>query len=294
MALSAVSGLLVGFSLGLIGGGGSILAIPLLIYFVGFDHPHLAIGTTALAVGITAYINVIPHFLDKHVYLKEGAVFSLPGIVGALIGSDLGLLTPGKKLLFIFAILMLVIAAYMLRRKCVNVAAEPNIKGSMLKVAGMGFLVGLMSGYFGIGGGFLIVPGLIISGGLNIIEAVGTSLIAVGTFGVTTAARYAISGEVNVLVAALYVVGGILGGWGGAKLAGRMPKRRLTQVFAVIIIVVALYMLYVNASAFRRPLASRALLAGTNRTAARPIRTNNNYQVETSVSRSAFGHLSTC
>ncbi|MGC8631445.1 MAG: sulfite exporter TauE/SafE family protein [Thermoprotei archaeon] len=251
MVLSVISGLLVGFSLGLIGGGGSILAIPLLIYFVGFNHPHLAIGTTALAVGITAYINVIPHFMDKHVYLKEGAVFSLPGIVGALIGSELGLLTPGNKLLFIFAILMLVIAAYMLRRKCVNAAAEPNIKGSVLKVAGMGFLVGLLSGYFGIGGGFLIVPGLILSGGLNIIEAVGTSLIAVGTFGVTTAARYALSGEVNVVVAVLYVVGGIVGGWGGAKLAGRMPKRTLTQIFAVIIIVVGIYMLYVNASAFR-------------------------------------------
>jgi len=73
----------------------------------------------------------------------------------------------------------------------------------------------------------------------------------VGTFGITTAARYALSGEVNVVVAVLYVVGGILGGWGGAKLAGRIPKMRLTQVFAIIIIVVALYMLYVNASAFR-------------------------------------------
>jgi len=145
----------------------------------------------------------------------------------------------------------LVIAAYMLRRKCVNAAVEPNIKGSVLKVAGMGFLVGLLSGYFGIGGGFLIVPGLIISGGLNIIEAVGTSLIAVGTFGIITAARYTLSGEVNAVVAVLYVVGGILGGWGGAKLAGRIPKMRLTQVFAIIIIVVALYMLYVNASAFR-------------------------------------------
>ncbi len=250
MILSVISGLAVGFSLGLIGGGGSILAIPLLIYFVGFNHPHLAIGTTALAVGINAYINVIPHFIEKHVYLREGAVFSLPGVVGALIGSELGLLTPGKKLLFIFAILMLVIASYMLRRKCVQATVEPNIKGSLAKVAGMGFLVGLLSGYFGIGGGFLIVPGLIVSGGLNIIEAVGTSLIAVGTFGVTTAFRYAISGEINWLIAALFVIGGVAGGWGGARIAGRMPKHRLTQVFAIIIIIVALYMLYANSSAF--------------------------------------------
>jgi uncharacterized membrane protein YfcA len=251
LLLSIVSGFIVGFSLGLIGGGGSILAIPLLIYFVGFDHPHLAIGTTALAVGINAYLNLIPHARKGHVDLKVGALFSLPGVIGVLVGSELGLLTPGTKLLFIFAILMIVIAGYMLKRKCIDTSVNPQKKDlDLKKLMGIGALVGFASGYFGIGGGFLIVPGLIFSAGFNIIQAVGTSLFAVGTFGVVTAARYAISGDLNIIISILFIAGGVAGGWAGAHLSSKMPKRTLTRVFAVIIIVVAIYMLYMNASAF--------------------------------------------
>ena len=120
--LSIISGVLVGFSLGLIGGGGSILAIPLLIYFVGFDHPHIVIGTTALAVGVNAYLNLIPHTLKKHVNYKIGLEFTIPGIAGVLIGSELGLLTPGNDLLFFFSFLMIGIAVYMLKRKCIDLS----------------------------------------------------------------------------------------------------------------------------------------------------------------------------
>jgi uncharacterized membrane protein YfcA len=247
--LSIISGLAVGFSLGLIGGGGSILAIPLLIYFVGFHHPHLAIGTTALAVGVNAYLNLVPHARKGHVIARDGVLFTLPGIAGALLGAQLGLITPGNELLFIFAILMIVIALYMLKRKCVDIASEnPPPHGGIMKVLPIGFLVGLSSGYFGIGGGFLIVPGLIYSAGLNIIQAIGTSLIAVGTFGVVTAARYAFSGELDILISALFIAGGIAGGWGGTLLASRVRRRSLTQIFALIIIAVAVYMLYVNLS----------------------------------------------
>ncbi len=246
-----ISGFIVGFSLGLIGGGGSILAIPLLVYFVGFDHPHLAIGTTALAVGINAYLNLIPHARKGHVNLRVGILFSIPGVIGVLIGAELGLLTPGTKLLFIFAILMIVIAAYMLKRKCIDTSVEPQKKElNLKKLTGIGALVGFASGYFGIGGGFLIVPGLIFSAGFNIIQAVGTSLFAVGTFGVVTAARYALSGDLDLVISVLFIIGGVFGGWVGANLSSKMPKRTLTRVFAIIIILVAIYMLYMNANAF--------------------------------------------
>jgi len=250
MVLSIISGFLVGFSLGLIGGGGSILAIPLLIYFVGFDHPHLVIGTTALAVSINAFLNLIPHARKKNVIFKKGILFSIPGVIGVLIGAELGLLTPGKKLLFIFAILMVVIAVYMLKRKCVNESANPHGKVSYPKLLGIGFMVGFASGYFGIGGGFLIVPGLIYSGALNIIQAVGTSLVSVGIFGLVTALRYSLSGDLNILITALYVIGGIVGGWIGAHFASKVSRRTLTEIFAIIIILVAIYMLYMNFSAF--------------------------------------------
>ncbi len=248
--LSVISGLIVGFSLGLIGGGGSILAIPLLIYFVGFDHPHIVIGTTALAVSINAFLNLVPHARKKHVNFKKGVLFSIPGVVGVLIGAELGLLTPGNKLLFIFAILMIVIAVYMLKRKCVNVAVEPAHKESYEKLLSIGLLVGFASGFFGIGGGFLIVPGLIYAGALNIIQAVGTSLVSVGVFGLVTAVRYSLNGDVNLIISALYIVGGIFGGWIGTYYSSKVSKRLLTKIFAIIIILVAIYMLYMNLTAF--------------------------------------------
>jgi uncharacterized membrane protein YfcA len=248
--LSVISGLIVGFSLGLIGGGGSILAIPLLIYFVGFNHPHIVIGTTALAVSINAFLNLVPHARKKHVNFKKGVLFSIPGVIGVLIGAELGLLTPGNKLLFIFAILMIVIAVYMLKRKCVNVAVDPTHKESYGKLLSIGLLVGFASGFFGIGGGFLIVPGLIYAGALNIIQAVGTSLVSVGVFGLVTAIRYSLNGDVNLIISALYIVGGIFGGWIGTYYASKVSKRLLTKIFAIIIILVAIYMLFMNITAF--------------------------------------------
>ncbi|MGC8630050.1 MAG: sulfite exporter TauE/SafE family protein [Thermoplasmata archaeon] len=248
--LSVIAGLIVGFSLGLIGGGGSILAIPLLIYFVGFDHPHIVIGTTALAVSINAFLNLVPHARKKHVNFKKGILFSIPGVIGVLIGAELGLLTPGNKLLFIFAILMIVIAIYMLKRKCVNVAVDPTYKESYVKLLSIGLLVGFASGFFGIGGGFLIVPGLIYAGALNIIQAVGTSLVSVGVFGLVTAIRYSLNGDVNLIISALYIVGGIFGGWIGTYYASKVSKRLLTKIFAIIIILVAIYMLFMNLTAF--------------------------------------------
>jgi uncharacterized membrane protein YfcA len=250
VVLSIISGIMVGFSLGLIGGGGSILAIPLLIYFVGYDHPHIVIGTTALAVGLNAYLNLIPHTLKKHVNYKIGVQFTVPGIAGVLAGSELGLLTPGNDLLFFFSFLMIGIAVYMLKRKCIDLSqVERNIAKSSRSLVILilaGLIVGFASGYFGIGGGFLIVPGLLFGGGLNIIQSVGTSLMAVGTFGVITATRYAISGDLNVTISALFILGGVFGGWFGARLASKVPKRRLTQIFAIIVIVVAIYIMYQN------------------------------------------------
>ena len=253
LILSFFSGILVGFSLGLIGGGGSILAIPLLIYFVGYDHPHIAIGTTALAVGINAFLNLIPHTRAGHVNYRIGAMFSLTGIAGVIIGAELGLLTPGGKLLFIFAAMMLFISAIMFRRS-LNIKSEQASKNkerkttsrSTVKIMLSGLGVGFMSGYFGIGGGFLIVPALMLSSGLEIINAIGTSLISVGTFGIVTTLTYAVRGKIDLLISAFFILGGIGGGWLGARKASSLPTKTLTQLFSIIIAIVAFYMLYMN------------------------------------------------
>lgn len=252
---AVISGLLVGFSLGLIGGGGSILAVPLLAYFVGYhDHPHVVIGTTALAVGINAYLNLIPHARAGNVRWRAAIVFAIAGVIAALGGSILGKAVGGHKLLFLFAILMLVVAFLMTRPRAErtgDVIKRPvAVETAWLIVVGAG--AGLLSGFFGIGGGFLIVPGLMLATGMPILAAIGTSLFSVGSFGMTTALSYAWSGLVDWRVAGLYILGGVAGGWIGAKLATRLGKNKkaLNWIFAVIVALTAIYMLYRNLAAF--------------------------------------------
>jgi uncharacterized protein len=262
--LAVLSGALVGFSLGLIGGGGSILAVPLLLYVVGYHDPHTVLGTTAAAVAATAFVNVIPHWRAHHLRWKPGLVFALIGAAGAAAGAALGKSMPGKQLLFLFALLMIFVAFTMLRSalrrpdaKAVDgeqpkARPERSGKGALARTGPAALAVGGLSGFFGIGGGFLIVPGLIFATGMPIINAIGTSLLSVGAFGATTAISYALAGKVNWLLAAEYFVGGALGGWVGVWLASRLAvnRRALTLIFVGVIFAVALYMLYMSALAF--------------------------------------------
>ncbi len=251
--LSVVSGVAVGFSLGLIGGGGSILAIPLLLYFVGIDDPHVVIGTTALAVGINAYINSISHWRRHNINFKVGLIFSAMGVIGVLLGTTLGLITKGDLLLFIFSFLMMGIGIYIFVTRCRKPSADSSEKASEIgkpaNISAFGVLAGFASGFFGIGGGFLIVPSILYSSNLNINRAVGTSLIAVGTFGIVTAIRYGIAGQLLIPIALLYVIGGIFGGVVGSRISSGMDKTLLRRIFALIIIAVGIYVAIQNISA---------------------------------------------
>lgn len=249
--LSIISGGIVGFSLGLIGGGGSILAVPLLLYLVGYHDPHVVLGTTALAVALTAFANLLPHWRAGNVRWQAAIAFAIPGALGAAVGASIGKAVGGKQLLFLFAILMLVVAVNMVRKRR-KMAPRPERTGwAMVRwVVPISLVVGLLAGFFGIGGGFLIVPGLMLATGMPILTAVGTSLVSVGAFGTTTAITYALAGKVNWLIAIEYFGGGILGGWLGARLATRLGARKqvLSRIFAGVVFVVALYMLYMNLS----------------------------------------------
>lgn len=242
------SGSLVGFVLGLIGGGGSILAVPLLVYVVGVAQPHIAIGTSAVAVALSALGNLIGHARAGHVRWPCALVFSAAGIAGAAAGSALGKRFDGQMLLVLFGVLMLAIAlAMLLRKPAGGDAFQPltrDTAGRLLpRLLAMGGAVGAMSGFFGIGGGFLIVPGLMGAARLPMIMAVGSSLVAVTAFGATTATSYALSGLVDWRIAALFVAGGVVGGVAGTVLAKRLATQKslLTRVFATIVAVVGLY-----------------------------------------------------
>lgn len=250
--LGAGAGSIVGFSLGLVGGGGSILAVPLMVYLVGVTNPHVAIGTSALAVAANAGVNLIGHARSGNVKWRCAGLFATAGVIGAYFGSTLGKAFDGQKLLALFAILMLVIAVLMLRgRSAEGDAAVVLNRGNAPKLIGSGGITGLLSGFFGIGGGFLIVPGLMASTRMPILYAVGSSLVAVTVFGLTTALNYAHSGLVDWALAGVFIAGGVVGGVLGGRLASRLSARKgmLNLVFAGLILVVAIYMLYQSAGA---------------------------------------------
>lgn len=244
--LGLASGALVGFSLGLIGGGGSILAVPLMVYVVGVPDPHVAIGTSAIAVAVNAAINLSNHALGGTVRWWCALTFAASGIIGAFTGAIFGKMIDGQKLLALFALLMLVIAVLMLKTR--SRAGLPDVRISwdnMPAIVGLGLATGTLSGFFGIGGGFLIVPALMLATGMSIINAVSSSLVAVTAFGLTTAASYAWSGLISWELAGLFIAGGLVGGLIGTRSARRLSARgsTLNIVFASVIIAVALYML---------------------------------------------------
>jgi len=246
------SGSLVGFVLGLIGGGGSILATPLLLYAVGIAQPHVAIGTGALAVSASAYANLLAHARRANVLWCCAAVFALVGTAGALVGSSLGKALNGQLLLFLFGLIMIVVALAMLRpRKELEPTGQVTTLRNCVRTALAAIIAGGASGFFGIGGGFLIVPALILATGMPMSKAVGTSLLAVGTFGLATALNYAASGLVDWRVASLFILGAFLGGLIGTRLSVRLGMRRnaLSRVFAGFVLAVALYVLYRSGSA---------------------------------------------
>lgn len=252
-ALGGGSGLLVGFTLGLAGGGGSLLAVPLLVYLVGVKNPHIAIGTSAFAVAVNAAMGLFHHVRAGHVNWRCGGIYAAAGVFGAFLGSTAGKAFNGQKLLFLFALVMLGVGALMLRGR--GHVGDPHVQcdGSrMPKVLSFGFGTGLFSGFFGIGGGVLIVPGLLASTGMSMLNAVGTSLVAVTAFGFTTAFNYAFSGLVDWPLAGVFILAGVTGSLFGTRVARRLADVRglLNTVFAGIIFVVAFYMLYRSVSAW--------------------------------------------
>lgn len=247
--LALLSGGFVGFTLGLIGGGGSVLAVPLLLYVVGMTDPHKAIGTSALAVAMNAFANLAQHARRGTVKWPCATVFGLSGIVGAALGSSLGKLMDGQRLLTLFGFVMLIVAAAMLRPRTAGAGANVHLdRRNAPKLIAVGLTVGGLSGFFGIGGGFLIVPGLILGSGMAMLNAIGSSLLSVGLFGLTTSVNYALSGLVDWPIAWEFIGGGIIGGYIGSRLAQRLAAQRATlnRLFAALVAGVGVYLLWRN------------------------------------------------
>lgn len=242
------SGVLIGMILGLVGGGGSILALPLLVYAVGLRSPHIAIGTAAVGVTANALASLAGHAWARNVKWRCALVFAAAGVIGAAIGAEVGKAFDGRRLLTLFGLVMIGVGLSMLRKR-----RRPELPGVRLtrgtarellpRLVPAGLAVGLAAGFFGIGGGFLIVPALIVATAMPVEIAIGTSLVVVAALGMTTAVSYSLSGLVDWRAAALLVLGGmagsVLGIAGGRALATH--KGLLEKLFAAIVVVVGGY-----------------------------------------------------
>jgi uncharacterized membrane protein YfcA len=261
--LTVLSGILVGFALGLVGGGGSVLAVPLLVYVVGIPSPHVAIGTSAIAVAANAAFNLVRHFRARTVKLRCAFVFAAFGVAGAALGSTFGKAVDGGRLLALFGVVMIVIGLSMVRRQ--SRAGNPNVEltretaSTLLpRLAAGGLVTGMLAGFFGIGGGFLVGPALMVATGMPLINAIGSSLVSVAAFGLTTAANYARSGLIDWPVAGLLLLGGVGGGIVGVLAAHRLAAHRnaLSLMFSAIIVTAGLYVLWRGAGNLFAPAAA--------------------------------------
>ena len=246
--LSVLSGSIVGIVLGLVGGGGSILAVPLLIHVVGMQDTHLAIGTSSVAVAANAAFNLIGHARIGNVKWRCAIVFAVSGIVGAAAGAEIGKIVDGRHLLTAFGLMMIGIGGLMLIPR--RGGSDPDVMLTretylrlLPRLVGIGLAVGALSGFFGIGGGFLIVPGLVEATAMPLINAIGSSLMSVTAFGATTAVSYAASGFVDWSVAGLFILGGAAGSIAGIALSRHLAarKRMLTILFSSVVMLVGAY-----------------------------------------------------
>ncbi len=242
--LAALSGGIVAGFLTVFGGGGSVLAVPLSLYVVGVKEPHLAIGVSAAGVALNALTALAAQARAGRVQWSSALIFAAFGTAGAWLGSTLAKQIDGHQLLLFFALAMAAVGLAMLRplRPTRPEAAAP-LRRPVLRLAATGTGVGPAAGFFGIGGGFLIVPGLMAATGMSLAAAQASSLVSVAAFGASTAANYSLSGLIDWTLVAAMTAGGAAGTILGLPISNRLGAnaglgRRL---FAGLILIVAVY-----------------------------------------------------
>ena len=237
-ALGLVLSLAIGLSLGLLGGGGSILTVPVLHYALGLGV-HDAIGASLFVVGVTSSVALVPHARAGQVRWRTGLAFGTASMVTAFAGGRLGALLPGPILIAAFALIMIAAGIAMLARARApqRLRAAEHVHLPRALAAGLG--VGLVTGVLGAGGGFVIMPALTLLGGLAVREAVATSLlvIAMNTFAglAGSAAHMHVDAGILAAVTALAIAGSLV----GARIGRRLPAHHLQRAFGWFVIVVA-------------------------------------------------------
>ena len=247
LILAALSGGIVAMLLTVFGGGGSVLAVPLLLYVVGVRDPHMAIGASAAGVSLNALTALAGQARAGRVRWPCAVLFAVIGSAAAWLGSSAAKAIDGHQLLLAFAVAMAAVGLAMLRPKKND--GDPGVRlnrGMTPRIVASGAGVGVAAGFFGIGGGFLIVPGLMWATGMTLAAAQATSLLSVAAFGASTAVNYSLSGLVDWGVVAAMGVGGAAGTMAGLPLSKRLGDNAALgrRLFAGLILIVAVYVAY--------------------------------------------------
>lgn len=242
LVLTLLLSVVIGLSLGLLGGGGSILTVPILTYVAGLD-PREAIAASLFVVGVTSAVSAVNHARTGRVKWRTGLVFGAAGMAGAFGGGLLGGRIPGTVLMIAFALMMLATSLAMLRGRR-NSTTEPHEGELPLgKVLAEGLVVGLITGLVGAGGGFLVVPALALLGGLSMPVAVGTSLVVIAMKSFAGLAGYLTTVSLDWTLIGAVTVAAILGSFVGARLAGRVPEAALRKGFGIFVLVMGVFVL---------------------------------------------------
>lgn len=268
--IAAILAVFIGMAVGLLGGGGSILTTPLLVYVVGFDAKQ-AITASLFVVAITSIFGLISHARAGRVVWKTGVLFGVAGMVGAFIGGQIGSRLPGVVLLIAFAIMMGVTAVAMIRGRK-QVAGKSHGGRPIVRILIDGLIVGLVTGLVGAGGGFLVVPALVLLGGLAMPNAVATSLLVVAmksiagffgyalTFGDGSIVQWnpeiSLDWTIILIVTAAAIVGALI----GSRLVGRIHPDLLRKIFGWFVLVMAVFILVQEIGAWVLEFASEGPL----------------------------------
>jgi len=239
-------GLVIGMLLGLLGGGGSILAVPALVYGVGMPLAA-AVPTSLVVVGISSATALIPRLRDRQVQWRLAAVFGAAGAGAAFAGAAVNRLLEPRVVLVGFAAMMVVAGVRMLRQQttvggdCALPGGGINWRGCLPKAIGSGVVVGFLTGLFGVGGGFLIIPALVLLLGLAMPVAVGTSLVIIVINSVAGFTAHAGDAALDYQIALAFSAAAVVGSLASARVASRLPAERLRRWFAYLVFAVAAF-----------------------------------------------------
>ncbi|GBF04494.1 membrane protein [Deinococcus aerius] len=250
MILAWIGAALIGLSLGLLGSGGSILTVPVLVYLVN-EPEKLAIAESLAIVGAISLFGAIPYALKRQIDWRSVLWFGIPGVAGTYLGAALSVYLSGVAQLMLFAVVMLLAAIMMFRPGGAQPEAATNHKRSPLKIGAEGLVVGVLTGLVGVGGGFLIIPALVLLGGLPMSLAVGTSLLIIAAKSFVGFYKYVhVLGEQNLSMnwslILIFAVIGILGSFLGARVGRKVSNEGLRRGFAAFLVVMGVYVLATN------------------------------------------------